>query len=65
MLLMWGVEPFMIEFGEDSESTIKAAFERLYTGRIEWASPGDWMVVITNILVGEHIIDSIQLRQVE
>lgn len=65
MLLMWGVEPFLIDFDEDSETTIKAAFARLYSGRIEWASPGDWMVVITNVLVGEHIIDSIQLRQIE
>ena len=65
MLIMWGVEPFLIEFSDDTETTIRSAFERLYTGRIEWASPGDWMVVITNLIVGEHIIDSIQLRQLE
>lgn len=65
MLLMWGVEPFLMEFQSDTEATILAAFNKLYDGRIEWAKRGDWMVVVTNVLIGERIIDSIQLRQVE
>jgi len=27
--------------------------------------PGDWMVVVTNVLVGKKTIDSIQMRPIE
>jgi pyruvate kinase len=63
MLLMWGVEPFLMEFKPGPEETIRDAFA--YLLRRGWANPGDWMVVVTNVLAGEKVIDSIQMRPVE
>jgi pyruvate kinase len=63
MLLMWGVEPFLIKFTADPEETICDAFA--YLLRREWVARGDWMVVVTNVLVGKKTIDSIQMRPVE
>ncbi|MGE9294684.1 MAG: pyruvate kinase, partial [Puniceicoccales bacterium] len=65
MLLLRGVEPFLMDFSDDSEETIQRSFERLKTSRHRWATPGDWMVVITNVLAGNRSIDSVQMRQVE
>ena len=63
MMLPWGVEPFLMEFSEDPEETIKNAIS--YLKRRDWVSSGSWLVVITNVLAGEKIIDTIQLRHVE
>lgn len=65
MLIMWGVEPFLIDFSDNPETTIKDAFSRLTSSKHKWAEPGDWMVVITNALAEDVIIDSIQMRKVE
>ncbi|QDU55274.1 pyruvate kinase [Aeoliella mucimassa] len=62
MLLPWGVEPFYMEFSDDPEKTIKDAIA--YLKRREWCAEGMWLVVITNVLAGEQVIDSMQLRQV-
>ena len=63
MLLMWGVEPFLLEFTEDPEATICEAFA--YLLRRDWVKEGDWMVVVTNVLAGKKTIDTIQMRPVE
>ncbi|MGA2017459.1 MAG: pyruvate kinase [Opitutaceae bacterium] len=63
MLLMWGVEPFLMDIKPEPEATIRDAFA--YLLRREWVRPGDWMVVVTNVLAGERTIDSIQMRPVE
>ncbi|MGI9471961.1 MAG: pyruvate kinase [Rubripirellula sp.] len=63
MLLPWGVEPFLIEFSEDPEQTIQNALA--YLKKQEWCDPGSWLVVITNALASEKVIDTLQLRQVE
>jgi pyruvate kinase len=63
LLLVWGVEPFLMDFSAAPEDTIKDAFA--YLLRRDWVRKGDWMVVVTNVLAGEHIIDSIQMRPVE
>jgi pyruvate kinase len=62
LLLPWGVEPFLMQFSEDPERTILDALE--YLKRREWATPGDWLVVITNALANDKVIDTLQLRQV-
>jgi pyruvate kinase len=62
MLLLWGVEPFQMEFKADPEETIKDALA--YLERRGWAKKGDWMVVITNALAEEQVIDAIQMRPV-
>lgn len=63
MLLPWGVEPFLMPFHDDPEETILAALE--YLKRREWCAEGNWLVVITNVLAHQKVIDTIQLRQVE
>ena len=63
LLLPWGVEPFLMDFSENPEETIKNSIA--YLKRRNWCAAGAWLVVITNVLAGEKIIDTIQLRYVE
>lgn len=63
MFMLWGIEPFLLEFSEDPEATIQAAIRRLVENR--WLESGQRLVVITNALASERIIDTIQLRSVE
>jgi len=63
LLLPWGVEPFLMPFCDDPEQTILNAFE--YLKRREWCDAGSWLVVITNVLARDKIIDTIQMRKVE
>lgn len=63
LMLPWGVEPFLMDFSEDPEQTIRKAIDCLKEKG--WCMPGTWLVAITNVLAGEKIIDSMQLRQVE
>jgi pyruvate kinase len=63
LTLPWGVEPFLMPFSEDPEKTILDALS--YLKRREWAKPGEWLVVITNALADDKVIDTLQLRQVE
>jgi pyruvate kinase len=63
LLLPWGVEPFLMKFSADPEETILNAIE--YLKRKQWCKEGAWLVVITNVLAHEKVIDTIQLRQIE
>jgi pyruvate kinase len=63
MLLPWGVEPFMLKFSDDPEETIRDSLA--YLKRREWCDKGTWLVVITNALARDKIVDTIQLRQIE
>lgn len=63
LLLPWGVEPFLMEFSDDPEETIRNAM--LTLEEKGWVKHGSWLVVITNALADEKIIDTLQLRQVE
>jgi pyruvate kinase len=63
LLLPWGVEPFLMEFCADPEETILNAMA--YLKRREWCAVGTWVVVITNALAHEKVIDTLQLRQIE
>jgi len=63
MLLPWGVEPFMMRFYDDPEETILNALA--YLKKREWCDKGTWLVVITNALARDKIVDTIQLRQIE
>lgn len=65
LLIVWGVEPFLIDFSEEQEVTIQAAFHRLKNSQNEWAVPGDWMVIITNLLANNTVVDTVQMRKVE
>lgn len=63
LILYWGVEPFLMQFSDDPEATIRAAFD--YLLRKNWVQPRDHLIVITNVLAGERIIDTTQIRVVE
>ena len=63
LLLPWGVEPFLMPFNDDPEETILDALA--YLKRREWCDKGTWLVVITNALAHDKVIDTLQLRQVE
>ncbi len=64
LLLPWGVEPFLMKFTEeDPEQTILDALA--YLKRSHWVETGTWLVVITNALANEKIVDTLQLREVE
>ncbi|MCA9025659.1 MAG: pyruvate kinase [Planctomycetaceae bacterium] len=63
LLLPWGVEPFLMEFSDDPEQTILDSLD--YLKRKNWCQTGTWLVVITNALANEKIIDTMQLRIVE
>ena len=63
LLLPWGVEPFLMPFDVDPEQTILDAMA--FLKRRQWCDEGSWLVVITNALAHDKVIDSLQLRQVE
>lgn len=63
MLLPWGVEPFLMPFSDDPEATIVDALS--YLKRRGGCDDGQWLVVITNVLAHDTMIDSLQLRRVE
>lgn len=66
MGLMWGIEPFKIEFDDDPERTIQGAFKMLKNNQRDWkVVDGDWVVVVTTALGTNRIIDSIQMRCIE
>jgi len=63
LLLPWGVEPFLMDFSDDPEQTILDAID--YLKRRGWCRTGGWLVVITNVLAGAKVVDTLQLRHVE
>lgn len=63
MLLLWGVEPFLIDFEEDREETVEKALRLLRSKG--WANPDQWAVVVANVLRKGRGVDSIQLRKIE
>jgi pyruvate kinase len=63
LLLVWGVELFLMTFSEEPELTIRNSFD--YLMRRGWVKRDDLMVVVTNVLAGMKIVDTIQMRPVE
>ena len=63
LMLSWGVTPFIVEFDLiNPENTIEAALKNLVSqGRLH---TGTTAVVIGSILVGEQIVDAVQMRMV-
>jgi pyruvate kinase len=52
-----------MSFSDDPEKTILDALA--YLKRREWCEKGTWLVVITNALAHDKVIDTLQLREVE
>ena len=63
LMLAWGVEPFLMNFSDDPEQTILDAMN--YLKQRGWTKSGTWLVVITNALARDKVIDTLQLRKVE
>ena len=63
LALCWGVTPFVVPFDMiNPENTIEAALKSLLAqGRLH---KGATVVVIGSILVGEQIVDAVQMRVV-
>ena len=61
--LIWGIEPYLIDFSEDPELTIQDAIKMLLSeNRVEI---GDQIVMVTNVLADGKVVESIQLREVD
>ncbi len=63
LILLWGVEPFLMEFPAEREGTITNALNRLLEQG--WANHGDLAVILTNFIRQKKIIDSVQIRRIE
>ncbi|MDA9120142.1 pyruvate kinase [Opitutales bacterium] len=61
--LIWGIEPFLMEFSKDPEQTIQEAIKRLIEE--ERVETGDQIVTVTNVLADGKVVESIQLREVD
>ena len=60
MSLLWGVESFQTKFEPKAEDNITLALIRL---RDEGhCVPGQMLVIVTNVILGPSVIDSVQLR---
>ncbi len=63
LLILWGVEPFHMPFSEDPETTINDSFD--YLKRKKWVKEGQTLIVISNALAKDKVIDTLQIRTVE
>ena len=61
--LVWGIEPFLMDFSDDPEQTIQEAIKRLK--REKYVEAGDQIVMVTNVLADGKVVESIQLREVD
>ena len=58
--ILWGVYPVLLEFTEDPNATIEAAEKFLRENKL--ATPGDQLVIISDVRAGESLVDCVQLR---
>jgi pyruvate kinase len=62
LTLNWGTRPLLLPFDTVPNKTIAAAEAMLRT--LDEASPGNHLVILSDVIVGENRFDSIQLRVV-
>lgn len=62
MSLLWGVESFQVKFQPKAEDNITLALIRLRDEGL--CVPGQVLVIVTNVILGPTVIDSVQLRAV-
>ncbi len=60
--LLRSVEPFLLPFASDPDGTIENAIGALR--RADRIAPGDKLIVVTDILSQDRVVDSVQLRTV-
>ncbi len=61
--ILWGTTPFVIQFITDPESTIRQAIQLLQEQG--YLSQGDQVVIVSDILAHNKLINSVQMRLVE
>ncbi len=61
--LIWGIEPFLLDFSDDPEITVQNAIKKLKEEG--WVDTSDQLVTVTNILADGKVIEGIQLREVD
>jgi pyruvate kinase len=61
--ISWGVCPQRIDFGEDPNANIETAERLLRAQRL--TSPGDNLIITSDVRVGDERIDCVQLRTVK
>lgn len=62
LLILWGVEPFLMDFSDNPEDTLGNAFD--YLKRRNWVKEAQNLVVISDILARDKMIDTLQIRPV-
>lgn len=62
MRLLRAVEPFLMPFAAEPDATIENALAFLL--RLGHTSVGDKLIIVTDILVQDRLVDSVQLRTV-
>jgi pyruvate kinase len=62
MSLLWGVSSFQMPFSPKADENITAALVRLRNEGL--CQPGQVLVIVTNVILGPQVIDSVQLRAV-
>ncbi len=62
MSLLWGVSSFLVKFSPKAEDNITTALIRLRDEGL--CVPGQVLVIVTNVILGPQVIDSVQLRAV-
>ena len=63
LALCWGTFPALVEFTKDPQQTIATAEKFLRKNKL--IASGDHLVVVSDIRMGEALIDSVQLRVVK
>lgn len=61
--LHWGVEPIVLDFADNPEETVRGAI-RLLLER-DHVRTGDKLVIVSDILARDRLVDTVQLRVVE
>jgi pyruvate kinase len=60
LALCWGIYPVRIKFSDDPSTTIEAAERYLRDAGL--TSPGDDLVIISDLRAGDTLVDTVQLR---
>lgn len=60
MRILWGIEPYLLEFLEDRNKTINNALSELQKNKS--MKHGDYAIILTNVTIDKKPVNTIQLR---
>ena len=61
--LIWGIEPFLMNFSDDPEVTIQNAIKKLCEEN--WVQALDQLITVTNVFAHDRVVESIQIRVID